>query len=144
LSRSTKTDNSSRKRGNPLVAAIDPNADLVADLLSRAPSKTKWAEEILTGASEYELEKLEPLSETELKRIFPHANATTMKDPLKTDDKQRIHDNIRRDPSTAIALFTYCYFMLSPETSITMGLNRVYATEQRKKEHMDEILNNSE
>ncbi len=150
MSRSTKTDNNilakNRKRGNPLVAEQDINADLVTDLLSRAPSKTRWTEEMLslTGGSEYELEKLEPLSETELKRIFPHATATVMRDPLKSDDKQRIHDNIRRDPSTAISLFTYCYFMLSPETSITMGLSRVYATEERKKEQMDIILNNPE
>ena len=67
-----------------------------------------------------------------------------MRDPLKNDDKQRIHDNIRRDPVTAISLFTYCYFLLSPETSITMGLSRVYATEERKKEQMDAILNNAE
>jgi hypothetical protein len=144
LSRSTNTDNSTRKRGNPLVAEINPKADFITDLLSRSPSKTLWAEELLTGGSEYELEKVEPLSEDELKKIWPNANATTMKDPLASSDKQRIHDNIRRDPSTAIALFTYCYFMLSPETTITMGLNRLYANEQRKKEHMDEILNNSE
>lgn len=141
MSRSTKSDNSTRKRGNPLIATFDPKQELLENLYSRAPSKTDWA---LTGASEYELEKLEPLSEAEIKRIWPHATASVMKDPLTTTDKQRIHDNIRKDPSTAIALFTYCYFMLGPESSITMGLNRRYANEQRKKEHMDEIQNNPE
>jgi len=141
LSRSIKSDNSIRKRGNPLIASYNPSQELIENLFSRAPSKTDWA---LTGASQYELEKLEPLSEDEIKRIFPHATASVMKDPLTTTDKQRIHDNIRKDPSTAIALFTYCYFMLGPESNITMGLNRRYANEQRKKEHMDEIQNNPE
>jgi len=51
------------------VATFDAKQRLVEDLFSRAPSKTKWAEEMaglasgLTGASEYELEKLDPLSE---------------------------------------------------------------------------------
>jgi hypothetical protein len=140
LSRGKDTDNNtSRKRSNPLVADPNPKQTLIENILSLSPSKTDWTESMLAGASQYELEKLEPLSELELKRIFPHASPTIMKDPLKTTDKQRIHDNIRRDPSTAISLFTYCYFMLGPESVITMGLNRKYANEQRKKEHMDEI-----
>jgi hypothetical protein len=132
------------------VATFDAKQRLVEDLFSRAPSKTKWAEEMaglasgLTGASEYELEKLDPLSEQELTRIFPRASATVMKDPLTLQDKQRIHDNIRRDPYTGIALFTYCYFMLGPESNITMGLNRKYANEERKKEQMQFIQNNAE
>jgi hypothetical protein len=132
------------------VASFDAKQRLVEDLFSRAPSKTKWAEEMaglsasLTGASEYELDKLDPMSEQELTRIFPRASATVMKDPLTLQDKQRIHDNIRRDPYTGIALFTYCYFMLGPESNITMGLNRKYANEQRKKDQMDFIQNNAE
>ena len=132
------------------MASFDAKQRLVEDLFSRAPSKTKWAEEMagfasgLTGASEYELDKLDPLSEQELTRIFPRASATVMKDPLTLQDKQRIHDNIRRDPYTGIALFTYCYFMLGPESNITMGLNKKYANEQRKKEQMQFIQNNAE
>lgn len=140
-SKSTAND-TQRKRSNPLVATVDPNNILLENLLSRSPSKTDWAEKMLQGGSEYELEKLEPLSETELRRFFPHATATAMKDPLTQADKQRIHDNIRRDPYTAIALFTYSYCMLGPESMITMGLNRKYANEQRKKDHMAEIQNN--
>jgi hypothetical protein len=144
LSRSTKSDNSTRKRGNPLVAEYNAVQTLAENILTRSPSKTQWAEEMLQGASQYELQMVEPVSEGELKRFFPRANAVAMKDPLKLDDKQRIHDNIRRDPGTSIALFTYCYFMLGPDSSITMGLGRKYANEQRKKDHMNEILNNPE
>lgn len=144
MSRGKDTDNNSRKRSNPLVADHNPKQSLIENILSLAPSKTDWTEQMLTGASEYELQKLEPLSREDLIRIFPHASPTVMRDPLKTTDKQRIHDNIRRDPSTAIALFTYCYFMLGSESTITMGLNRKYASEQRKAEHMAEVQNNPE
>jgi hypothetical protein len=112
--------------------------------MSRAPSKTDWAEKMLQGASEYELDMSVPISEKELQRFFPKATALVMRDPLKLDDKQRIHDNIRRDPGTAIALFTYCYFLLGPDSSITMGLGRKYASEQRKKENMNRIMNDPE
>jgi hypothetical protein len=135
---------STRRRGNPLVASYDANQTLAENILTRSPSKTRWAEEMLQGASQYELQMIEPVSEDDLKRFFPKANAVAMKDPLKLDDKQRIHDNIRRDPGTSIALFTYCYFMLGPDSSITMGLGRKYATEERKKDQMDVIMNNAE
>jgi hypothetical protein len=145
LSRSQSVDNDSkRKRSNPLVATVEPKQTLLEDLLSRAPSKTDWAEQMLAGASEYELDKLEPLSEKELLRIFPRANATIMKDPLTIQDKTRIHDNIRRDPYTSIALFTFAYFMLGPDSTITMGLNRRYANEDRKNAAMEAIQNNDQ
>jgi hypothetical protein len=99
---------------------------------------------MLTGAAEYELDKLEPVSEKELARIFPRATATVMKDPLSIQDKTRIHDNIRRDPYTSIALFTFAYFMLGPDSTITMGLNRKYANEERKDAAMAEIQNNDQ
>ncbi len=49
-----------------MVAQPNPNQMLLEDLMSRAPSKTSWAEEMLAGASEYELEKTNPLSEQEV------------------------------------------------------------------------------
>jgi len=115
------------------------------DIFSKVPSMTDWTREALQGAaSQYELEKLTPLSEKELKRIFPEATATVMRDPLTTQDKTRIHDNIRRDPYTGIALFTYCYFMLGPDSTITLGLNKRYANEERKADAMAAIQDNAE
>lgn len=132
---------STRKRTNPLVADIDLNNLKREDIFSRAPSKTAWAEEMLTGASAQELDKTEPVNEKELQSIFPGASATVMKDPLTSVDKTRIHDNLRRDAYTQVAVFTYSYFMLGPDSTITLGLNRRYANEERKKEQMAVIMN---
>lgn len=132
-----------RTKGHPLVAVVEGKTRQIEDLLSRAPEKTLWAEQMLQGASR-ELEKLEPVSDTQIKQIFPRASPTVMQDPLKVVDKTRIHDNIRRDNTTPLALFIFCYFMLGKENTISMGLNRKYANEKRKQEAMAEIQNNEE
>jgi len=142
---SSSTTSSTKKRSRaPLVATPDVKNMAREDIFSKVPSMTDWTRQALEGASQYELEKLEPLSEPEIKRIFPHATATVMRDPLTTQDKTRIHDNIRRDPYTGVALFTYCYFMLGPDSTITLGLNRKYANEQRKADAMAAIQDNAE
>jgi len=97
---------------------------------------------MLTGASANELDMLAPMSEKELTAIFPRSSATVMRDPLTTADKTRIHDNIRRDPASAVAPFIFTYFLLGPDSSITLGLNRQYANEERKKNAFDAIQTN--
>jgi len=135
--------NDNRKRQHsPLVATVEPEQERLENIFSRSPSKTDWVEEMLTGGSQYEIEKMEPVSEEYLKKIFPMADAAVMKDPLTQTDKQRIHDNIRRDPASAIAPLTFTYFLLGPDNTITLGLNRKYATEERKKNAMAVIQSN--
>jgi len=131
-----------KNRNNPLVAFLDGPTQLIEELFSKAPEKTSWAEQALTGAAYNELDKLEPITEKQLKSVFPRATATRMTDPLKTVDKTRIHDNIRRDGSTFMALFLLSIFTLGAENTITLGLSRKYANKQREEEHMREIQDN--
>jgi len=131
-----------KQRNNPLVAFLDGPTQLIEELFSKAPEKTSWAEQALTGAAYNELDKLEPITEKQLKSVFPRATATRMTDPLKTVDKTRIHDNIRRDGSTFMALFLLSIFTLGAENTITLGLSRKYANKQREEEHMREIQDN--
>jgi len=131
-----------KNRNNPLVAFLDGPTQLIEELFSKAPEKTSWAEQALTGAAYNELDKLEPITEKQLKSVFPRATATRMTDPLKTVDKTRIHDNIRRDGSTFMALFLLSIFTLGAENQITLGLSRKYANKQREEEHMREIQDN--
>jgi hypothetical protein len=133
-----------RKSGNPLVAFLDTSnaAGIVEELFSKAPEKTKYAEGLLQGASYQDIEKLEPITEKQMKALYPHATSVRSVDPLKQVDKTRIHDNIRRDGSTFMALWLLCIFTLGSETTITLGLNRKYANQQRTEEQL-KILNNN-
>jgi hypothetical protein len=136
-----------KTRHEPLIAFLSGPANMVEELFSKAPEKTAFGESMvnsLTGAAYNEIEKLEPITEKQLKAIFPRATATRMVDPLKTVDKTRIHDNVRRDGSTFMALFTLANFTLGAETSITLGLNRKYANQQREDEQLELIQNNPE
>ena len=139
--------NQKRTRNNPLIAFLSGPANIVEELFSKAPEKTAFGESMvnsLTGAGYDEIEKLEPITEKQLKAIFPRATATRMIDPLKLVDKTRIHDNIRRDGSTFMALFTLANFTLGAETSITLGLNRKYANKQREEEQLALIQDNAD
>jgi hypothetical protein len=133
------------KKSNPLVAFLEGPTQVLEEVFSKAPEKTAWGEEMLgslTGAAYEELDKLMPVSEKQLKNIFPRATPTRMVDPLKTVDKTRIHDNVRRDGSTFMALFLLSIFTLGAENPITLGLNRKYANKQREEEAMNEIQDN--
>lgn len=130
-----------RKTDNPLIAFLDGPAGYIEELFSKAPEKTSYAEGLLQGASYQELEKLEPIDEKQLKSIFPRATATVMVDPLKRVDKTRIHDNIRRDGSTFMALWLLSIFTLGAETTISLGLDRKYANKQRQDAALAAITN---
>ena len=135
-------------KAKPLVAFLDGPADYLEQLFSRAPEKTDYGEFMqknLYGAAEGELiEKLAPVTERQLKAIYPKATATRMVDPLKTVDKTRIHDNIRRDGSTFMATLLLAVYTLGAESQITLGLDKRYATKQREDENRTVIQNNPE
>ena len=138
-------------RTNPLIAFLDNSTigGYLDDLLTKAPEKTAFGEgsplyNQLFGASYQTLEKLEPIDEKQLKSIFPRATATYLVDPLKTVDKTRIHDNIRRDGATFMALWLLCIFTLGSETTITLGLNKKFANKQREEDQLKAINDNPE
>jgi hypothetical protein len=68
-------------KAKPLVAFLDGPADYLEQLFSRAPEKTEYGEFMqrnLYGAAEGELiEKLAPVTEKQLKAIYPKATATS-------------------------------------------------------------------
>jgi hypothetical protein len=124
---------------------------LVEDFFTKAPEKTAWTTSILNqlrGASDnYGLDylnKIDPVSEAQLKRIFPNATPTQMTDPLTTTTKTRLHDNVRRDASTQRGLFFLLYFILGKEISLAFDVNRKFATQERKDKELEAIQSNEQ
>jgi len=136
------------KRHNPLAISLDSS---IEDFFTKAPEKTQWFTDLLDhslkgaayNAVDY-LDKIDPLSESQLKAIFPNATPTQMQDPLTTVTKGRLHDNVRRDPSTQRGLLVLIQFLLGKEINTVIDVNRKFANEQRKKAELDAISNNEQ
>ncbi len=97
------------------------------------------------ASSEYALDyldKIDPVSERQLKTIFPNASPTQMEDPLSTVTKTRLHDNVRRDPSTQRSLFFIVFFLLGKDITLAFEANRKFATEERREREVRAIQNN--
>jgi len=125
--------------------------EVIEDYYNKAPQKTKWSEAILNslkGASGEQalnyLDKVDPVDENQLRRIFPNASPTQMEDPLSTVTKTRLHDNVRRDPSTQRAVFFIVSFLLGKEITLTFEPARKFATEERREREMKAIQNNEQ
>jgi len=137
-----------KKTDDISVMFLDGPAEYLNELMTKGPAKTAFGAlesqqiALMGGATQQELDKTTPVSEKQLKRVFPYAVAMKMKDPLTRVDKTRIHDNIRRDGATKRALLFIAYFMIPEPPMLTLGLNKKYATKQREAEHMSEIQNN--
>lgn len=121
---------------------LDEKASVIENFFTRRPEPTEWAKSLLGGAALDELDQYAPVDEKQLKTIFPGAIATKMNDPLSTTDKTRIHENIRRDGSTKLALSILSYFMLGKNTTISLGLARKYANKQRETDALQMIQDN--
>jgi hypothetical protein len=139
-------------KSNPLCIPLDIKQSLVEDFFTKAPEKTAWTTSILNqlrGASgdnyglDY-LNRIDPVSEAQLKRIFPNATPTQMTDPLTTTTKTRLHDNVRRDASTQRGLFFLLYFVLGKEISLAFDVNRKFATQERRDKELEAIQSNEQ
>lgn len=148
MTRSSPPTNTN-KESNILLETLDNKTSAVEDFLTKAPQRTKWTETILNSlkgaSSEYALDyldKIDPVSERQLKSIFPNASPTQMEDPLSTVTKTRLHDNVRRDPSTQRSLFFIVFFLLGKDISLTFEAARKFATEERREREVKAIQNN--
>ena len=130
------------KKSNPILLTLDDKSSIVENFFTRRPEPTDYAKNLLGGAALQELDAYAPVDEKQLKAIFPGAVATKMNDPLSSTDKIRIHENIRRDGATKLALSILSYFMLGKNTTISLGLPRRYANKKRETEALSMIQNN--
>lgn len=156
-SNSTNSTNSNSKDNDnddgPLLLTLDGSTSAIEDFFTKAPQRTRWTTAILNslkGASfhgsyydDY-LDKIDPVSERQLKAIFPNASATQMDDPLTTVTKTRLHDNVRRDPSTQRALFFLLNFLLGKDLTLAFEVNRKFATEERRETEIKAIQANEQ
>jgi len=143
-----KIKNNNKKEYTPLLFTQKEN---IEDYFTKSPQKTRWSEAILNslkGASSAEaldyLDKIDPVSETQLKDIFPNASPTQMEDPLSTVTKTRLHDNVRRDPSTQRSLFFIVSFILGKNITLAFEPARKFATEERRDREVAAIQNNEQ
>jgi hypothetical protein len=133
---------SNNKKHNPILMTLDEKESTIENFFTRRPESTEWATKYLGGASLEELDQYAPVDEKQLRAIFPGAVATKMVDPLSTTDKIRIHENVRRDGGTKLALSLLSYFMLGKNTTISLGLPRRYANKDRENKALQMIQNN--
>jgi hypothetical protein len=123
---------------------LDEKESTIENFFTRRPEATEWAQKYLGGASLDELDQYAPVDEKQLRAIFPGAVATKMVDPLSSTDKIRIHENVRRDGGTKLALSILSYFMLGKNTTISLGLPRRYANKARETAALQMIQNNED
>lgn len=123
----------------------------IEDYFTKSPQKTKWSDTILNqlkgASSEYALDyldRIDPVNEAQLKAIFPNASPTAMEDPLTTVTKTRLHDNVRRDPSTQRAIFFLLNFLLGKDMKLAFEVNRKFATQERRDEEIKAIQDNEQ
>ncbi len=133
---------SPNKKHNPILMTLDDKASNIENFFTRRPESTEWAQKYLGGAAINELDQYAPVEEKQLKALFPGAVATKMVDPLSRTDKIRIHENVRRDGATKLALSILSYFMLGKSTTISLGLARRYANKQREMDALKMIQTN--
>jgi hypothetical protein len=133
---------SNNKKHNPILMTLDEKESTIENFFTRRPEATEWAQKYLGGASLDELDQYAPVDEKQLRAIFPGAIATKMVDPLSSTDKIRIHENVRRDGGTKLALSILSYFMLGKNTTISLGLPRRYANKARETAALQMIQNN--
>lgn len=156
VSKRKSKSNSSNNNNDikPVLFTLDRQYSAVEDYFTRAPEQTRWTQNILNqlkGASsstsgyalDY-LDKIDPVSEQQLKRIFPKASPVQMEDPLSIVTKTRLHDNIRRDPSTQRGLFFIVFFLLGKEVTPTFEVARKFATKERAERELKAIQNNEQ
>lgn len=133
---------SNSKKHNPILMTLDEKESTIENFFTRRPEATEWAQKYLGGASLDELDQNAPVDEKQLRAIFPGAIATKMVDPLSATDKIRIHENVRRDGGTKLALSILSYFMLGKHTTISLGLPKRYANKARETAALQMIQNN--
>ena len=133
---------SNNKKHNPILMTLDEKESTIENFFTRRPESTEWAQKYLGGAAIEELDQYAPVDEKQLRAIFPGAIATKMIDPLSSTDKIRIHENVRRDGGTKLALSMLSYFMLGKNTTISLGLPRRYANKAREQAALQMIQNN--
>ena len=138
----------------PLMLLFDGKDSALEDYFTKAPEKTGWSEDVLNqlkgaaSTNEYYaqdyLDKIDPLTESQLKSIYPNASPTVMLDPLKATTKTRLHDNVRRDGSTFRGLLFLVYFLLGKEISLVFDVNRKFANAKRRDEELKAIEENGD
>ena len=133
---------SNNKKHNPILMTLDEKESTIENFFTRRPEATEWATKYLGGAAIEELDQYAPVDEKQLRAIFPGAIATKMIDPLSSTDKIRIHENVRRDGGTKLALSILSYFMLGKNTTISLGLPRRYANKARETAALQMIQSN--
>lgn len=151
MTRSTNNNSNNNNEKSILLASPDELTTAIENHFTKSPQKTQWTENMLNmlkgASSEYALDyldKIDPVSEAQLKSVYPNASPTQMEDPLSTVTKTRLHDNVRRDPSTQRALFFIVSFMLGKDITLTFDANRKFATEERREREVKAIQNNGE
>ena len=136
----------------PMLLSLDAKTSAIEDFITKSPQKTKWSDSILNqlkgASSEYALDyldRIDPVTESQLKNIFPNASHRhRCRILFSTVTKTRLHDNIRRDPSTQRALFFLLNFLLGKDMTLAFEVNRKFATQERRDEELKAITDNEQ